>query len=231
MTTSDSTHVLSYGGGINSVALLLLLLKAREPLDEVVFADTGGELPETYDYINRIRDYLRDYSVPFTTLTKRVSDSDLYDTSLRRKVIPSALWRWCTRDFKVAPIHEYYESKDVHVFQYLGIALDELHRMKHSGVTFVTNLYPLVDKRVSREGCIEIIKKAGLPVPIKSACFFCPFGTVDRWRYVYTQHPTLYRRAIALEEKSKHFPSQRLTDQAFRNKTEVSLRQLAQRFE
>jgi hypothetical protein len=78
---------------------------------------------------------------------------------------------------------------------------------------------------------VEIIEQAGLPIPPKSSCFFCPFGSLDRWRWLYETHPDLYEKAMALEENSKHFPAQRLTDQAFRHKKDVSLRTLARMFE
>ena len=87
--------------------------------------------------------------------------------------------------------------------------------MKDSRVDYVTHLHPLVDRRINRAGCVEIIERAGLPVPTRSSCFFCPFNSADRWRWLQDRHPALYEKAVALEENSKHFPSQRLTDQAF----------------
>lgn len=48
---------------------------------------------------------------------------------------------------------------------------------------------------------------------------------------MYRDHPDLYEKAMALEEHSKYFQSQRLTDQAFRDQTEVSLRTLARMFD
>ena len=221
-------HILSFGGGVNSVALMVLLLREDLPLDEVVFADTGGEVPETYEYLDIAKQYFASHNVPFTVVAKR-GDS-LYDTSWRRRVFPSAIWRWSTRDFKVNPIHRHYRGIGGHINQYLAIAWDEVHRMKDSRVDYVTNLYPLIDRRITREGCIEIIEDVGLPIPPRSSCFFCPFNSVDRWRWLYENHPELYEKAIALEERSKHFPTQRLTDQAFRKRTDVSLRSLAEIF-
>lgn len=221
-------HVLSYGGGVNSVALMILLLRDGQPLDEVVFADTGGEVPETYAYFDITKQYLDAHSVPFTVVKR--NGANLYDVAWRRQVVPSTIWRWSTRDYKVLPIHRHYRSFGDHVNQYLGIAYDEIERMKDSRVDYVTNLYPLVDRRVTRAQCVEIIAEAGLPIPPKSSCFFCPFGSIDRWRWLYETHPDLYEKAIALEEHSKHFPSQRLSDQAFRHKTEITLRSLAGSF-
>ena len=128
------------------------------------------------------------------------------------------------------PNRRRYRSFEGHINQYLGIAWDEVYRMKDSRVDYVTNLFPLIERRLTRADCVDIIEEAGLPLPQRSSCFFCPFNSVDRWRWLYETHPDLYSKAIALEERSKHFPSQRLTDQAFRKKTDISLRSLAEIF-
>lgn len=222
-------HILSFGAGVNSVALVIWLVENQKPLDQVVFADTGGEVPETYGYLKIMEKYLQDRGIPLRRVV-RPSGGTLYDTCWNRRVIPSAVWRWSTRDFKVGPIHRYYRSLGTHVYQYMAIAYDEVERMKDSRVEYVTNLYPLVDARITRRGCLEIIARAGLPEPVKSGCFFCPFNSIGRWRWLYEEHPDLFDKAVMLEENSKHFPSQRLTDQAFRNQTDISLRRLMEIF-
>jgi len=230
MVSPDNRYVLSYGGGVNTVALMIQLIRENKPLDEVVFADTGGEVPETYSYIPIAKEFLAGHGIPFKVVKARKHE-DLYGCSYRRKVFPSALWRWSTRDFKVRPIHSYYRSFGTHVNQYMGIAFDEIDRMKDSLVDYVTNLYPLIENRITRQGCVEIIEAEGLPVPVKSGCFFCPFSTMGRWKWLYESHPDLYLKAVDLEENSKHFPDQRLTDQVFRKRAKITLRELAIRFE
>lgn len=221
-------HILSFGGGVNSVALMILLVREASPLDEVVFSDTGSELPETYQYLDTTRDFLGRHGIPFTVVSK-TSGVSLYDTCWQRRVIPSAVWRWSTRDFKVTPIHRYYRSFKTPIAQYLGIAYDEIERMKDSRVDYVENVFPLVDRRITRAGCVQIISSEGLPIPEKSGCFFCPFNSGERWKWLHKTHPDLYDRAVALEENSKHFPSQRLTDQVFRSRDTVTLREFATR--
>ena len=76
----------------NSVALMVLLLRERLPLDGVVFADTGDELPETYEYLDIAREYLGARGFDLTVVAKRNGKS-LYETSWGRKVFPSAIWR------------------------------------------------------------------------------------------------------------------------------------------
>jgi hypothetical protein len=202
-------YILSYGGGVNSTALMAILVKEKYPLDEVVFADTGAERPETYRYLRFARSFLKKHRLNLRVL--RSKNGNLLDTCRKRKVIPSMIWRWSTRDYKITPIYAYYRSLQAHINQYIGIASDEIDRMKDSFADYVTNIYPLVDLEMNREDCVRVIREAGLPIPTKSGCFFCPFNTIERWHDIYTKQRPLYIKAMRLEERSKHFPKQRLT--------------------
>jgi hypothetical protein len=84
--------------------------------------------------------------------------------------------------------------------------------MKQSGVEYVTNIFPLVDNKLSRQDCIDIIMlaDADLLMPVRSGCFFCPFNSLSRWTEIFEQHRDLHLRARTLEENSKHFPKQKL---------------------
>ncbi len=107
----------------------------------------------------------------------------------------------------------------------MGIAFDEVHRMRDSRETYITNLYPLIDNQLTRQDCINMIAESGLPVPEKSSCYFCPFNSSEWWRHLLQRYPDLFDKAIDLEENSKHFPSQRLTDQVFHERDHVTLRE------
>lgn len=216
MRAENSSYVLSYGGGVNTAALMVYLIKKKMPLDIVVFADLGSELPETYEHVNIAEKYLEKHDIPFKTIRVNVAGGGLYEGCERRKVIPSQMWRWCTRDYKVRPIFRFYKSLGTHVFQYLGIDYGEIQRVKKSTESYVTNLFPLIEAKIDREGCIKLIKKEGLPVPVKSGCFFCPFNNLDRWEYIHENHGDLFDRAMKLEEGSKHFPDQRLNGHPLR---------------
>lgn len=202
-------YILSYGGGVNTTALMVLLVEKGMALDEAVFADTGGEIPETYENVSFAEKYLSRHDIPLRIVKSK--NGTLYDTCKRRKVIPSQIWRWSTRDYKVVPIHSYYRSLKTHIYEYLGIAYDEIHRLKSSKQDYITSIFPLVDQKITRRECINIIMQAGLPVPPKSGCFFCPFNSIERWHQIYVNHRQLYLKSMRLEEQSKHFPRQKLT--------------------
>ena len=63
----------------------------------------------------------------------------------------------------------------------------KFHRMKPARVDYVTNLYPLIDYKINREECINLIKKARLPIPVKSGCYFCPYNNMKRWAEVLSK--------------------------------------------
>ena len=207
----EEKYVLSFGAGLNSTGLLVYLVDNDYPLDEVVFADTGGEVPETYSHLKNVDKYLSKHGIPLTVVRSK-SGKTLYDKCMSRRVIPSQLWRWSIRDFKITPIYSYYRSLKAHVNQYLGIAYEERDRKRESGVEYVTNTFPLIDERFSRQDCVDIIlaNDYDFSMPVRSGCFFCPFNSLSRWKELYEKHRDFYMRAMALEENSKHFPKQRL---------------------
>lgn len=72
-------RVLSLGGGTQSCALALMSARGDLPrLDLVVFADTQGELPETYEYLAWLSSRLHDAGIPMLV----VSAGSLYDALL-----------------------------------------------------------------------------------------------------------------------------------------------------
>lgn len=54
--------------------------------------------------------------------------------------------------------------------------------------------------RIGMLQCIEIIKRVGLPLPGKSACFFCPHAKKPEILDLAVKHPELALRALAIEE-------------------------------
>lgn len=210
----DAKYVVSYGGGVNSTALIVFIVKNKLPLDHVVFSDTGDEMPGTYEYLDVMGKYLKRRNIPFDIVMNRRKES-LSDTCLRREVIPSQVWRWCTRDFKVTPIHAFYRKLESHIYQYMGIDYGEIHRMKPARVDYVTNLYPLIDYKINREECIKLIKNARLPIPEKSGCYFCPYNNMARWGEIHEKHPDLFKHSMKIEEDGKHFKTQRLAPKGY----------------
>lgn len=193
---------LSYGGGVNSTALMLLL--KREGVDfEAVFADHGGDYPETYEYIR----YLHELGHPITVIKPNASGcSTIEEYALKYRILPSMQVRWCTRKFKIEPLMNYYEKPCI---EYIGFSADERRRAdRYHRTTWrrwkrgTEVRFPLVKRGITRQGCINIIKDAGLQVPIASGCWFCPFMSKLKIRKLYATYPDLYARRKRMEAKS-----------------------------
>jgi len=93
MPKNDVRHYISYGGGVNSTALICLLQELGIEA-EIVFCDTGAEMPHTYEYIK----YLRRKGFEITVLKPNVDGcSSLYEYCVKRGWVPLAFNRWCTK--------------------------------------------------------------------------------------------------------------------------------------
>lgn len=191
--TINTRRYLSFGGGVNSVALGLWMMDHGVDC-EWVFANHHADLPETYDYVAMID---RDVH-PVTVL----DTGDLYESYWRRRIIPMRTMRWCTADFKVKPLNDYLQTPCT---VYIGIDAGERRRVDKilAGCREdETKEFPLVDTGIDRAGCIEIIKAHGLPVPPKSGCYFCPHQRVGQIRQLRTLHKDLFDKALALEMRA-----------------------------
>ncbi|MBO8180293.1 MAG: hypothetical protein H0Z19_07415 [Archaeoglobus sp.] len=176
-------YILSYGGGVDSTALLLYLLDKDMPLDAVVHA-IMPDLPETHEYIAFIDRWLwKNYGMEVTYLIPHAEGTtSLLEYVLKKKFAPSKAWRWCTDKFKVRPItkwvKEHYGNDAV---EYIAINADEKRRVKWERNKYGIRLkYPLVEAGIGRSEAKLIIKKHGLPVPPKSGCYICPFRNKTR---------------------------------------------------
>jgi len=185
---------LSYGGGINSTALMLLL-EDQNIKFESVFVNHGGDYPHTYEYI----EYLKNEGYEITVLIPNyLGCHTIEEYALKYNLFPGFRYRWCTVSFKVEPLHKYYK---IPCIDYIGIGADEKRRIKnHKKKKGITIRYPLIEKGITRNGCITIIKEHGLKIPKRSACWCCPFMPKLEVRRLFLEHPDLYKRRKKLEE-------------------------------
>lgn len=190
---------------MNSTALLHVLLDEGLPIDEVVFADTGAEKPETYAYMAEwILPFLAARGVPYARVAAKET---LEERCLRGHTVPDRRYRWSTRDYKIRPITRHLRPHaERGVTVYIGIAFEELDRMRDGHRPWITNAYPLVDRRIDRAGCEAVLRAKGWPVPPKSGCYFCPFARISEWRDLLERHPDLWARARRIEENGSKYP-------------------------
>ena len=120
------------------------------------------------------------------------------------------LRRQCTKEYKLIPIYKKIRelagllpgeraAGKVFIHQLIGISMDEAVRMKPSGKAWVENLYPLIDKGMSRNDCLKWITSRGYPMPQKSSCLGCPYHSDAGWREIKKNNPRGWRQVVMLD--------------------------------
>ena len=66
----------------------------------------------------------------------------------------------------------------------MGISRDEPSRMRTNKLSYITNVYPLVDLGMTRKDCLEWMQQQGYPKPPRSACTYCPFHSIAEWKEI-----------------------------------------------
>ncbi len=209
-------NIVSYGGGINSKAMIIECVKRGIEIDLILFADTGAEKPHTYEDMKVFSKWCVAQGLPKIITVQQVNQYGtaitLEQLCLNQNMLPSLAYGWksCSLKHKVAPqdkyVNNWQPAKDEwkagrKITKLIGYDADESHRtaIDYSNEKYVF-FYPLVEWGMGRDECIKIIKNAGLCVPGKSACFFCPSSKPTEIRQMKEQYPHLMDRAIAMEK-------------------------------
>jgi len=221
-------HVVAYGGGVNSVAVLLRLMDLGIVPRAIVMADPGDEHQETYDYRDTIvipflakcgyptiETISRKSEALYRPRAKNTKQSTLREECIRTHSLPSIAYGWkkCSQKYKIEVQNWYYDRQPwAHaewdagnqIVKVIGYDADEPNRALP---TFANDMeharfrpyYPLLDAHMGRDECERFIAAHGLPVPHKSACWFCPSNQLDEWRELKARHPEQYAAACEME--------------------------------
>lgn len=202
ITAGHVPRVLSFGGGVNSVSLLLADARDEAHVDLVVLADTGEEHERTIRYWNeRIVPFCDERGIPAVRLTSQ--KGRLVDYYTNRCALPSVHLRDCTRKFKVSVVRSFLRDLGVTAgVTVLGIAWDEMERMRTSDVRWLRNEYPLIERRMTREACEALIGAHGWPSPGKSGCVGCPFMGRRGIARFYRENPREFARWERMEARA-----------------------------
>lgn len=233
MTTTDlSDGVVSYGGGVQSTALLVLAAKGYIPHRTFLFSNVGddSEHPETLSYVREVAfDYAAKHGIRLEELHKEPTrgrfagqretlyaslmhpDSRSIQIPVRMADTGSPGNRRCTTDFKHRVVGQWLQrhgaTAATPVRVAIGISTDEWERASSRRETpHELPEYPLLTlewrgrRGLSRNDCEQAIRDAGLPVPRKSSCYFCPFHKPSEFADLARTAPVLFEKACHLED-------------------------------
>lgn len=205
---------------MQSTACLVLAAQRLIDFPLFIFANTGddSENPVTLSYLRNVAmPYAYSHGIDLVEVvkTKRTGVVEtLYQNCVGANstiAIPVRMSngapgnRKCTVDWKIKVVAKETKRRGASRKKTgvvgIGISVDELHRAKDSRILHQTHEFPLLDLRLTRADCWEVIKKAGLPVPPKSSCWFCPYKKKSEWQEMATHEPEMFARACELEVK------------------------------
>ncbi len=216
-------NIVSFGGGTNSTAMIIGMYHKGIPIDLILFADTGAERLETYQYIDIFNDWLVAHKLPQITVVKHV-DKDgniltLEQDCLQSGNLPSIAYgfKTCSNKHKIRPQDNFCNNYDPckkiwakgeKITKYIGYDAGEERRKTNAFAYDIQDkkyqrIYPLIEWEWYREDCIQVIEQEGLPLPGKSSCFFCPSMKKPEIIELKRIHPDLFARAVAIEENAK----------------------------
>lgn len=200
--------VASVSGGKDSVAMLHLMVERGIKPDKVVYYDNGVEFKAVYEVLQRVRWYCECNDIEFVWL-KSSFDFMYYmlDKPVRGRPegVTGYSWcggicRWGTSDKK--KVIKDYLSNYSNVEEYVGIASDELKRVKDK-------VYPLVEWGYTEKMCLEYCYKLGYTweengirlydILDRVSCWCCANKNLKELKKIYENLPDYWKRLKDLE--------------------------------
>lgn len=191
LSTRIDRFIASFSGGKDSQVVLDLVTRAIPPSEyEVIYSDTGYELPSSLDLYEDVKRYYgkRFPALKFSTTRNHESVLNYWD----KIGTPSDTHRWCCSVMKTAPLYRSLKvdgNKQARVLAFEGVRMEESVRrssynrigkgVKHS---FVINARPIFDWNTTEVFMYLLLHdlpvneayRVGKP---RVGCIFCPFGS------------------------------------------------------
>jgi hypothetical protein len=215
--------IVSLGAGVQSTAMLLMAENGDFGTipDAAIFADTQWEPQGVYDQLSKIKETC-------TTTIHVVSSGNLREEFIERMRGNRATGRsanppffvkkpdgsvgqlhprTCTKEYKLTPLRR--KARELlgprgKVTMWIGISIDEAHRMRDSGLLWCENRYPLIDHSITRKQCEDYLKDHNFK-PAKSACIGCPYHSERNWKLKKRTDPKSWEDAVAVDREMRAF--------------------------
>jgi hypothetical protein len=198
-------EILNYGGGKQTAAMCVLVARGLLPRpDAIIAADTGREMPTTWQYLDEhIRPMLDAIGLQVHVAPHNLATVDTHahngDLLLPVFTKTGKMQTYCSTEWKARVVNRYARrvlGLEGAIVNWIGFSIDERKRVKGED----GRRFPLIDLMLSRADCERIISDAGLPLPHKSRCWMCPHQTNAEWREVKSD-PALWAQAVALDNE------------------------------
>ena len=208
-------HIVSFSGGKDSTAMLLMMLEKNMPVDEIIYFDLGKEFPEMITHIEKVENYIN------RKITKLLIPKNFTywfykhkKTKGKYKNQNGYFWmsfqnRWCTR-LKIETIKKYLKSKYLNYVEYIGYSFDEKSRAIKLSTNNNNKKYPLIEWKITEKQALEYCYKKGFfwnglyKKFNRVSCYLCPLANISKLRILYFDFPNLWEDMRQLDKLSKN---------------------------
>jgi len=169
--------------------------------DLIVMADTGREMPTTFQYLDaHIRPRMAALGIEVHIAGHDLATVDLYgkngDLLVPVFTATGKLSSYCSGEWKKRVIQRYLRGLGItSATSWIGFSVDERQRMMKPETGPWQVSYPLIEHGLTRANCRLAVEGCGLPLPKKSRCYMCPHQTDAEWAEVKAD-PDLWRLAV-----------------------------------
>lgn len=219
-------YSLSWSGGKDSTASVILAHEHNEPLDTIVFCEVmydltnniSGENPQHIKFIREKAKPLFErwgYKVEILRADRdyldffhRIINNPRKHMDHKGKKFGFPVFGLCgvKRDLKLKPIAQYYKGISDEIIQYVGICADEKHRL--ASLKNQTGRISLLEKydyteHMAREKCEEYgLLSPSYQFSDRGGCWFCPNAKLAEHREIKRLYPDVWQQFVTLEDES-----------------------------
>lgn len=199
-------NIVSLSGGKDSTAMLLRMIELKMPIDKIVFADTGFEFPELYDYLRKVAKRI---NRQIECVYPEKSFEEWFEGKVTRGKMEGqkrgfplrAFPCYWSREAKVKPLQAICGPNDK---MFIGIAYDERQRCSSEG----NLVYPLVEWKWTEQDCIDYLNKRKLFNPLyvnfdRLGCYFCPKQNEKSIYILWKLYPKLWKETKGWEARNE----------------------------
>ena len=207
-------HIVSFSGGKDSTAMLLMMIEKKMQIDEIIFCDTTVEFPQMIEHINRVEKYI---GRKITRLKAPYDFEHYLAHHIKSKGVNKGKkgygWagprlRWCTSTLKRDVIKKYLKHIPIRT-EYLGIAVDEEARVhKTKSTSKVSYRFPLYDWGITEKDALQYCYDLGFDWGglyekfSRVSCYLCPLQPIRALRKLYNDFPELWENMRRLDKLS-----------------------------
>ncbi|MDE2019883.1 MAG: hypothetical protein KGJ13_06075 [Patescibacteria group bacterium] len=192
--------VCHFSCGAASAVTCKLILAEYSPSRVVIFnAFLEEEHADNRRFLKDCENWL---DFPITQLADERYGASAREVWRKKRFLVNGVWGApCSMELKRRVIEEHCQPTDQHA---MGFTVEERHRAsRYTGI-----LTPLIDRNLTHDDCLEMIRRAGLELPAmyrlgynNANCIGCPKGGEGYWNKIRKDFPDRFQEVMAIQEE------------------------------